>query len=196
MRKISIANPILLLSCGIVGISLAGCVLDDLIYAGPCPPEGTNAELAYIAYVTTQENTGSQTDDKKLTRCERGQDCYTDAFLSNNCPIDYPFCHLDSSKQYYCISRCPDGQIACEGKCINPQKDRDFCGAEKSCSNKEYGCCTGWTQCDDWQDCKKGKCVNKPQEEGQLRCKDGALELYTDGKWQMQMLCPNNICDE
>ena len=195
MRKKSIANPILLLSCGIVGFCLAGCVLDEIKYAGPCPSEGTNDELSYIAYVSTQENS-SQTDDNKLTRCERGQDCYTDAFLINHCPIDYPYCHRDNNNQFYCISSCPQGQFACEGKCINPQKDRDFCGAQKSCSDKEYGCCTGWTQCDDWQDCKKGKCVNKPQEEGKLRCKDGTLELYTDGQWIMQMHCPNNICDE
>ena len=196
MMKNTMLSPIFLLTCAILGSSMTGCVLEDLIYAGPCPPEGTEGELSYIAYITTQDNSGNSSNDNKVTRCERGQDCYTDAFLINTCPIDYSSCNLDKDDQFYCISICPQGQLVCEGRCVNPKTDHDFCGAQNTCSDQSYGCCTEWTSCDDWQDCKKGKCVNRKQNEGDLRCKEGKLERYSDDKWITLMSCPDDECDD
>lgn len=37
-----------------------------------------------------------------------------------------------------CVTSCPDGLIACEGTCVDPTTDRNFCGAT-SCSGADMG---------------------------------------------------------
>src|SRR5690606_13665621 len=49
-----------------------------------------------------------------------------------------------------CEISCPFGQVACSDKCVDPDTDRDFCGATTNCQGANAGeVCGGGEYCVD-----------------------------------------------
>lgn len=161
----------------------AGCSLDEIQeYGDTCPPkQNPKDKLSYIQ--TSPES-----------RCDAGDDCYESAFTAGTCPKEIDGCYLDSQKKFYCLSRCPVGQIACDGHCIFPSTDKTYCGASDSCS--PYGCCEKYTTCSWWESCQRGKCVETICEKGQTRCIGGEIQRCVNHVWEKVETCQDNACNE
>ena len=95
-----------------------GCELDTVPEWGQaCPPNGiVRGELSYIQM-------GSS------ARCQDGDGCFSEEFEYDVCPERYGRCNVDSEGKYYCMQKCPSGQIACDGLCIDAKANDAFCGA-------------------------------------------------------------------
>ncbi len=100
-----------------------GCELDTVPDWGQaCPPNGiVRGELSYFQM-------GSS------ARCQDGDGCFSEEFEYDVCPERYSRCNVDSEGKYYCMQKCPSGQIACDGLCIDDKANDAFCGAENTCS--------------------------------------------------------------
>ena len=163
-------------------VAAAGCSLDELQEFGDtCPPK--QSKSAKLAYVQTSAE----------TQCRLGEACYEEAFTTGKCPKDFAGCYLDSNKNYYCLAKCPAGQIACDGRCISPETDKTFCGATDSCNN--YGCCENYTTCSWWESCQSGKCVETICEKGQTRCIGGVVQRCVNHVWEKLETCQDNACN-
>ncbi|MBR4984120.1 MAG: hypothetical protein IKY83_00065, partial [Proteobacteria bacterium] len=60
---------------------------------------------------------------------------------------------------------CEDGQILCDGQCVDPKTDPRWCGA--------FDICEGGTPCNDDEACLDGECIPRDQicpTEGEVRC--------------------------
>jgi hypothetical protein len=66
-----------------------------------------------------------------------------------------------------CATSCPSGQIACDGACVDPERDRDYCGASADCTGANAG-----ATCVDGEVCVAGACATSCPS-GQIAC-DGA----------------------
>jgi hypothetical protein len=53
-----------------------------------------------------------------------------------------------------CALSCPGSQVACDGGCIDPDNDPDFCGATGDCTGDDVG-----TACEDDEACVAGGCM-------------------------------------
>ncbi len=70
---------------------------------------------------------------------------------------------------------CMDNQVLCDGKCIWPETDMNYCGADKSCSNA--------VKCEFGQSCIQGecKCPESMNFCGELGCKNTQIDLENCG---------------
>lgn len=160
----------------------SGCSLDEIQeYGDSCPPKQN--KKAQLSYIQTSAD----------TQCRSGEACFEETFASGKCPKEYAGCYLDSQKQFYCLSRCPAGQIACDGQCISPETDKTFCGATDACG--DYGCCENYTTCSWWESCKSGKCVETICEKGQTRCIGGVVQKCVNHVWEKIETCQDNACN-
>ncbi len=163
-----------------------GCELDTVPDWGQaCPPNGiVRGELSYIQM-------GSS------ARCQDGDGCFSEEFEYDVCPERYSRCNVDSEGKYYCMQKCPSGQIACDGLCIDAKANDAFCGAENTCSGVE--CCRNYETCGSWQTCIDGKCQDKACTVGTPRCTDGVVYVcQIDGnatKWMEAIVCENRTCN-
>ena len=163
-----------------------GCELDTVPDWGQaCPPNGiVRGELSYIQM-------GSS------ARCQDGDGCFSEEFEYDVCPERYSRCNVDSEGKYYCMQKCPSGQIACDGLCIDAKANDAFCGAENTCSGVE--CCRNYETCGSWQTCIDGKCQDKACTVGTPRCTDGVVYVcQIDGnatKWMEAIVCENHTCN-
>lgn len=66
-------------------------------------------------------------------------------------------------KNFECV--CPDTHVKCNGKCIDPKTDPNYCGAEASCTDDAMGMTCGTNQI-----CNDGKC----------KCNDGFVNVDLD----------------
>lgn len=161
---------------------LSGCVLPDVAERGDiCPPDGIDGKLSFI-----QMGVSSQ--------CHDGDNCYPEIFSTGVCPLEYDGCYQDSEQKFYCMSTCPEDQVACNGSCINPKTDLNYCGASNTCT--EYGCCTGGMKCSWWETCQNGQCIDTACTEGKTRCRDGVMAKCHNGVWEDGEICKNGICNE
>lgn len=51
------------------------------------------------------------------------------------------------------MASCEDEEVLCEGSCVDPASDQDFCGATKDCAGNNAG-----QVCDDGSSCEDGQC--------------------------------------
>lgn len=96
-----------------------------------------------------------------------------------------------------CTLNCPSDQLACDGKCVDPQTDPGYCGATT---------CTNGSVCNAGQVCSSGVCASRcginlycggscvdprsdPNYCGATNCSNGAT--CTSGQ-----LCINGVCEE
>ncbi len=72
-------------------------------------------------------------------------------------------------------TKCPEGQVYCRNRCIDPMTTKRYCGADEACEN--------YTKCDTYQYCVKGVCSDEPDQTcpyGYLICGDGDECLNPD----------------
>ena len=111
----------LIIATIVAATCLQSCSLERLpTYGNACPSENNTGSLSYII-VSEKE------------RCDRNGDCFSDSFQYNVCPSSVPTCYRDTDNRYYCMSSCPSDQVACNGKCVNPDSADSFCGAKGGC---------------------------------------------------------------
>ncbi|MBN1774104.1 MAG: hypothetical protein JXB32_22790, partial [Deltaproteobacteria bacterium] len=73
-----------------------------------------------------------------------------------------------------CTTSCPTGQLVCDGRCIDPETDRSFCGASGACTGADAG-----ETCLDGEVCVAGICATSCPA-GQLVCGDRCIDPETD----------------
>ncbi|MEW5849732.1 MAG: hypothetical protein AB2A00_13020 [Myxococcota bacterium] len=73
-----------------------------------------------------------------------------------------------------CELSCQDGLVACNGICVNPSINRNYCGATGTCTGVESG-----EQCTDGEVCYNGSCVvNCPAD--QIACDGRCVSPLSD----------------
>ena len=78
-----------------------------------------------------------------------------------------------------CANACVGGQIVCEGRCVDPQTDMNFCGATGNCKDENAG-----EKCTDGRFCSGALCATSCQEGLFLcddKCVDGTSNPYYCG---------------
>ena len=73
-----------------------------------------------------------------------------------------------------CVLSCQDGQLDCDGTCIDPLSDPVYCGATGNCKGIDVG-----ETCADGHVCAAGMCVLSCQE-GLLGCSGTCIDPLTD----------------
>lgn len=96
--------------------------------------------------------------------CGATGDC-EDANAGQTC-LDGTVC-----KQGLCQDTCPSSQVYCNGRCIDPESDKDYCGAQKDC--------TGYTSCLDGEVCYQSKCGQNCSG-GQIFCDGRCVDPQTE----------------
>lgn len=174
-----------LLSLSAIAMLGHGCNLESAPNWGEvCPPgDGVRGQLSYI--YAGAEN-----------RCFEGDGCYADAFLYDVCPREFSKCNVDEEGTYYCATVCPSGQLACDGKCIEPLTNSDYCGAEDTCRDSGASCCKAYTKCGAGEACVNGKCEATSCTAGQTKCAKGIVSTCSlAGKWEQTKTCSGLVCN-
>lgn len=161
----------------ITAFMFSGCLLEDMPdYGDDCPPN-TIHTLSYIIAEKIYYDDGKK---------------WPESYQKRYCPGAYPSCAIDSKNNYYCMSSCPDSQIGCDGKCINPMTDSHYCGAIAG-SDVRYGC-QNYQVCTNNQTCNQGKCVDKACNTSETRCINGRMEECIDMQWSFVKNCATGEC--
>lgn len=135
----------------LVAAAISGCTFEQPKDEGEvCPPAyDRDHALAYI-----QNGDG--------TRCSEGT-CpeYDYYFGSRICPKEASQCFAASEGEYYCMQACVNGLVACNGECVDPLNNPEFCGAKGSCfvadpKDENY---KGKKCLDQLETCYDGECV-------------------------------------
>ena len=73
-----------------------------------------------------------------------------------------------------CALSCQQGLVKCDGSCVDPLTDLEFCGASSDCQGPNAG-----EVCDTGQICSGGSCIlSCPQ--GQIDCDNSCIDPLTD----------------
>ncbi len=136
----------------ILAMGLAGCSLNDVKDRGDSCPQDRKSEdvLSYIMTV----------DEEKCTE----EDCpeFAESFSTRTCPNRLPSCHVDTAGEYYCMTACSASQAACDGICVDPNSDRDHCGARGDCYDPDEDSDNyAGKKCAKDQECDEGKCSER-----------------------------------
>lgn len=78
-----------------------------------------------------------------------------------------------------CVSACVGGQIVCDGRCVDPQTDMNYCGATGNCKDENAG-----ERCTDGRICSGAVCTTSCQAGLFLcdnKCVDGTTNPYYCG---------------
>lgn len=106
-------------------------------------------------------NFSNCTDSNDNTECtDLSHDRYNCGSCNNDCTTHDPNAIC---KNFECV--CPDTHVKCNGKCIDPKTDANYCGAEASCTDDAMGMTCGTNQL-----CNDGKC----------KCNDGFVDVDLD----------------
>ena len=73
-----------------------------------------------------------------------------------------------------CANACVGGQIVCDGRCVDPQTDMNFCGATGNCKDENVG-----EKCTDGRFCSGALCATSCQE-GLFLCDDKCVDGTTN----------------
>ena len=157
-------------------LSLYGCAEGTESEGALCPPSGASGTYQYLLV-------GNQ-------RCDSTMDCF-DAYRDRaHCPSNAFQCGLDGEEHYYCSDGCRPGTVLCNGICIDPLTNRDFCGADDKCAHYDH--CGAGVMCSD------GVCggVETGCIQGEKHCNGNAVEVCQDNVWK-RIDCTGTmpICD-
>ena len=75
----------------------------------------------------------------------------------------------DQIKRYQC--QCQDGEVKCDGKCIDPKIHPTYCGAEDGCTKA--------VECSATEVCRDGKCQSSCPD-GQVPCNNQCVSIEND----------------
>lgn len=157
--------------------AFCGCSLEYFDHGDKCPPTGDGAKLSYIY-------------DKEEKQVRAGSTEYSEYFEKSFCPSDY-ICAMDNKNEFFCQVRCGQTQVACNGNCIDPMSDNDYCGASnEGCDG--YDCCKNAKRCLDSEFCSNGVCVTKSCKGDS--CYYGMLFECVDGENEFKQMCDTNMC--
>ena len=98
-----------------------------------------------------------------------GQSC-------ENCMESNMICSSSDIMTGKCIPDCSDGQVECDGACIDPKTSNKYCNADKDCKK--------FTTCDSDRVCSDGVCVCSPTDECDNACFDLSISLNHCGDCQ------------
>ena len=73
-----------------------------------------------------------------------------------------------------CANACVGGQIVCDGRCVDPQTDMNYCGATGNCKDENAG-----EKCTDGRFCSGALCATSCQE-GLFLCDDKCVDGTTN----------------
>ncbi len=73
-----------------------------------------------------------------------------------------------------CANACVGGQIVCDGRCVDPQTDMNYCGATGNCKDENVG-----EKCTDGRFCSGALCATSCQE-GLFLCDDKCVDGTTN----------------
>jgi len=133
---------------GIILLFLAtGCTLEDAL-----PDQGELCEGAL--YVVTPSRAECRRDD--AGECVEVPHLSV-AFERGRCPKGY----LCDAVGRFCFPACAAGEVMCDGRCIDPVRDDDYCGASGSCLEGSAG-----QRCAGEQFCVNGVCVGSDCDTG------------------------------
>ena len=159
----------------VVGVS-AGCTLPDPVSFGdPCPG------------ITANDIQWGSQDDCRIAEREGDEGaCAREAektihIQTGYCPYKFACQSIKGVNQ--CVHKCQnEHEVLCEGECINPSKDLQYCGAKGTCmgsdpeNEKDYrgDDCSAKSEDEVWA-CKNSRCEKTPCVLGQhLKEKDGS----------------------
>ena len=129
------------------GVCTVTCVSDQVNCDGKCINPQTDIEHCGASGSCSGNNAGK--------RCKEGEVC----------------------SEGECRVTCVSGQINCGGKCIDPLRDNDYCGASGSCLNDEAG-----QKCEEGKVCSDGVCgLTCPK--GQIICGDRCVDPERDNEF-------------
>lgn len=126
------------------GLCVADCPGDQLECAGRCVDPFRDPEFCGASGACQGSAAG--------TACTSGMVCVSGA----------------------CVPDCPTGQLACDGQCVDPSRDRDWCGAAGTCTGLEAG-----ARCGSGEVCVAGLCQTSCPT-GQLACQGRCIDPSTD----------------
>ncbi len=139
-------HPLLL--C-MMAVSVVGCTLEEVVERSntKCDAEYTEAN-GMTCYLNPQNDEDSGCGES-----------YRNAMKIGFCPMNLDTCATDANGIVYCHVTCKPGQVYCNGGCIDPSTDMNYCGAKGNCFNAD-------SQSDDYQGakcaegttCSVGKC--------------------------------------
>ncbi len=157
-----------ILAVAVLACGLAGCTLEEASERGDqCPNDPQNGQkLSYIM----------KTDG---TICQNCSD-YEENFLNNVCPAKYAGCYLDSNNEFYCMAKCPADQLACDGKCADPNSN-EHCGAKGFCNDADPNSANykGMT-CNKDQKCENGFCIIVNCDADHAQCDGNCIDPMTN----------------
>ncbi|MBQ9394683.1 MAG: hypothetical protein IJU23_04090 [Proteobacteria bacterium] len=145
------------------------CIIDS------CYPNGsvTNCSDKEHSFANQCEaddlnHCGSHTNDCTRISGWKTGSCYDKRCIAEECAPGYhraPFIDSNNKEAMTCEEdeSCKPGEVLCPGSCINPNTNKEFCGADPSCSS--------YIPCSDFEDCVEGKCVQSScPHEGESIC--------------------------
>ncbi len=156
------------LAVAVLVCSLTGCTLEDASERGDqCPNDPQSSEkLSYIV----------KTDG---TICQNCSD-HEESFTNGVCPAKYAGCYRDSNKELYCMAKCPSDQLACDGKCADPNSN-EHCGAKGDCNDADpnSGNYKG-SVCNKDQKCENGFCIIVNCDDKHAQCDGNCIDPMTN----------------
>lgn len=76
-----------------------------------------------------------------------------------------------------CELVCTDGTVECDGRCVDPDVDREFCGAEGNCSGGNIG-----ETCSPTEVCDRGVCDDTCPDDS-VPCDGGCIDPQTNPRF-------------
>ena len=165
------------------GSCLTSCPGDQMACNGTCIDPDTDNQYCGATLCTAEAGMGGASGADEGTNCSGGQMCQAGV----------------------CEASCSSGAIVCGDECVDPQKDREFCGATscetgsssgEACASGEV-CVSGVceTSCPgDEVECE-GLCIDPQSDEGHCgasACGDDATDGETCGAGD---LCSLGVCE-
>ena len=148
--------------------------------ANACPTAGqVKCDGTCIDPQTSSEYCGANIVCSDYARCSADREC-----VSGRC--------VPRKETDFCPA---DGQVRCNGICVDPKSSNDFCGADSACEN--------YDKCDENERCTAGEC--KPtgdtdlcEDASQVRCNGSCIDPKTSNDFcGADSACANyDKCDE
>ena len=133
--------------CGVDNLGTVGdtCGAGEVCASGAC---GLSCQAGLV-------NCDGECIDPNTSRvhCGATASCSADAGTTGTVCDPGKVCALGT-----CSSSCPVGFVNCNGTCVDPQSDQDYCGATNGCGAGDAG--TAGSACRNGKVCLRGGCAN------------------------------------
>ena len=109
----------------------------------------------------SREYCGADESCQGFTKCGSNESCKSGVCTKNGTgPSVKPTCSVE-------------GAVSCNGRCIDPKTEKQYCGADENCLN--------YKTCSETQTCNEGRCVDQTCEDrGLITCSNTCIDPKTD----------------